>query len=168
MGLHPSASFAVVQLAATFSDPNAAMNAAIDIARTGAALGELGIGAIVVDADYNCIAARHDEVRSSRDPLRHAGVLALRDAAAIMESWRLLGCELVVTREPCALCAGAALSARLRRVIVGAVDLQFGCLGSRYNLGSDPRLNHEFEVSYMGSPELASSVYATSIGGSPL
>jgi tRNA(adenine34) deaminase len=151
-----------MQVAATFSSLTDAMETAIDLARVGAAAGELGIGAVVVNADLGFVAARHDEVRSSRDPLRHAAVLALRDAASVLKSWRLGGCYLVVTREPCSLCAGAALSSRLQSVVIAALDDQAGCIGSRYNFGADPRLNHEFEVTVGVLADAATEVYVAS------
>jgi tRNA(adenine34) deaminase len=152
-----------VQLAATFSTVETAMQAAIDLAIGGVASGELGIGAIVLDAENRCIGARHDEVRSSGDPLGHAAVLALKDAASTQGSWRLLDCQLIVTREPCALCAGAALSARVKRLVVADLDPLQGGAGSRYNFGSDPRLNHEFVLTTGVLAHAANAVYASSL-----
>ena len=139
------------------------MEAAVLTARRGADRGEFGIAALVLDAEYRCLAARCDEVRSSRDPTAHASVLALRDAARQCSTWRLVGAQLFVTREPCALCAGAAVSARLARVVVAAADEDAGCLGSRYNFGTDPRLNHEFAIRYGLSSSEADSVYLDSL-----
>lgn len=152
-----------MQLAATFFNAEAAMQAAIALAREGAAAGEFGIGAVVLNADNECIAARHDEVRSSGDPLRHAAVLAVRDAASALQSWRLVECQLVLTREPCALCAGAALSARVRSLVVADLDAQVGCSGSRYNFGADPRLNHEFQVTSGVLATAATAVFEASL-----
>jgi tRNA(adenine34) deaminase len=91
------------------------------------------------------------------DPTAHAEVLALRDAATTVGSWRLDGHVLVVTLEPCAMCAGAALNARIAMVAFGAPDPKAGALGSLYNLGADPRLNHEFAVAGgVRAPECAS------------
>lgn len=137
-----------MQFGTTFASIEDAMRLAIELAREGIASGEIGIGAVVLSPENECVAARHDEVNSGRDPTRHATVLALRDASRSAKSWRLLGYQLVVTREPCALCAGAALSSRLGRVVVAELDPAAGCLGSRYNFGADPRLNHEFELTY--------------------
>ena len=153
-----------MQVGTTFSSIAEAMQAAIDVARLGTSAGELGIAAVVVDADLSCIAARHDEVRSSGDPLSHAAVLALRDAAWTLEGWRLVGCRLLVTREPCALCAGAALSSRVQSVVIAALDERVGCVGSRYNFGSDPRLNHEFDVQVGLLANHASEIYQASLG----
>jgi tRNA(adenine34) deaminase len=135
-----------VEFAGPFLDDETAMDAALGQAEEALAAGDVAVGALVLDESGRVLAARHDEVRSSGDPTAHAAVLALRDAAAGQGSWRLLHSQLIVTREPCALCAGAALSARIARVVVGARDERHGCLGSRYHLGADPRLNHEFVV----------------------
>jgi tRNA(adenine34) deaminase len=136
-----------VAFAGPFADDETAMDAALAYAAAALDSGDVAIGALVLDESGRILAARHDEVRSCGDPTAHAATLALRDAAAALGSWRLLNTQLIVTREPCALCAGAALSARISRVVVGARDERHGCLGSRYQLGSDPRLNHEFAVS---------------------
>jgi tRNA(adenine34) deaminase len=122
------------------------MDEALRLARRGAELGELGIAAVVLDDNGTVVAGRFDEVRSSGDPTAHAVVLALRDASKVTGSWRLLGARLFVTREPCAMCAGAVLSARVARVVYAAADDLVGCLGSRYHFGVDPRLNHDFDV----------------------
>jgi tRNA(adenine34) deaminase len=129
-----------------FADDEAAMEAALELAADALDLGDVSVGALVLDDNGEVLAARHDEVRSGGDPTAHAAALALRDAAAAKGAWRLLGSVLVVTREPCAMCAGAALSARLGRVVVGARDERHGCLGSRYHFGADPRFNHEFDL----------------------
>ena len=135
-----------MEFAAPFLDDETAMDAALARAEEALADGDVAVGALVLDESGRVLAARHDEVRSGGDPTAHAAVLALRDAAARQGSWRLLHAQLIVTREPCALCAGAAVSARIARVVVGARDERHGCLGSRYHLGADPRLNHEFAV----------------------
>jgi tRNA(adenine34) deaminase len=90
------------------------------------------------------VARRHNERERSNDPTAHAEVLALRDAAAAVGSWRLTDATLVVTLEPCAMCAGAAVNARVGRVVFGARDLKAGAVVSLYGIGADPRLNHEF------------------------
>ena len=92
------------------------------------------------------VARRHNERERAADPTAHAEVLALRDAAAAVRSWRLDEHLLVVTLEPCAMCAGAAVNARIGEIAFGASDPKAGALGSLYNLASDPRLNHEFPV----------------------
>ncbi|HEY5272676.1 MAG TPA: nucleoside deaminase [Acidimicrobiales bacterium] len=142
-----SGSFLPVDFAGPFLDDETAMDEALLYAAKGLSSGDVAVGALVLDGSGRVLAARHDEVRSSGDPTAHAAALALRDTAAARGSWRLLNFQLIVTREPCALCAGAAVSARIGRAVVGARDERHGCLGSRYNLGADPRLNHEFDVS---------------------
>jgi tRNA(adenine34) deaminase len=141
-----SGSFIVVEPERRFVDDESAMELALAYASEALEVGDLAVAAVVLDADGRVLAARHDEVRSSKDPTAHASALALRDAAATRGSWRVLDAQLIVTREPCAFCAGAALAARVARVVVGARDEHHGCLGSRYQLGADPRLNHEFAV----------------------
>jgi tRNA(adenine34) deaminase len=118
---------------------------ALDEARAALAHDDVPIGAVVL-RDGEVIAARHNERELTGDPTAHAEVLALRDAAAAIGSWRLDGCTLVVTLEPCVMCAGAAHLARVDRVVYGAVDVKAGALGSLYNVGTDARLNHEFAV----------------------
>ena len=122
-----------------------AMEAALDEARAALAHGDVPIGAVVV-IDGAVIARRHNERELSGDPTAHAEVLALRDAAAAVGSWRLDDATLVVTLEPCAMCAGAAVNARVARVVFGARNMEAGACGSLLHLGTDPRLNHEFET----------------------
>ena len=123
------------------------MGQAIGEARAAAAHGDVPVGAVGVRLDDGTVlAARHNERELQRDPTAHAEVLALRDAAARLGSWHLAGCALIVTLEPCPMCAGAALAARLDVVAFGAPDPKAGALGSLYHLGVDPRLNHELAV----------------------
>jgi tRNA(adenine34) deaminase len=120
------------------------MGIALDEARTAAAEGEVPIGAAVLGPDGAIVARRHNEREASGDPTAHAEVLALRDAAAVLGEWRLLGCTLVVTLEPCPMCAGAAIASRVGAVVYGAPSMDSGSTGSLYHLGTDPRLNHQF------------------------
>jgi tRNA(adenine34) deaminase len=122
-----------------------AMEAALSEARAAATHGDVPIGAVVV-IDGEVVARRHNERELTGDPTAHAEVLALRDAAAVVGSWRLGGATLVVTLEPCAMCAGAAVNARVERVVFGARNMEAGACGSLLHLGVDPRLNHEFET----------------------
>ncbi|HUF83895.1 MAG TPA: nucleoside deaminase [Acidimicrobiia bacterium] len=108
--------------------------------------GDVPVGALVVDDSGVVLAQRHNERELASDPTAHAEVLALRDAAVARGSWRLDGCTLVVTLEPCPMCAGAAWASRLGAVAFGATDPSAGALGSLYHLGADPRLNHELLV----------------------
>lgn len=133
-----------------------AMGVALDEARAAAAHGDVPIGAVVVH-DGRILARRHNEREAAADPTAHAEILALRDAAkALGDGWRLAGATLVVTLEPCPMCAGAAIAARVGRVVYGAPDPKAGATGSLYNLCSDPRLNHEAEVVHgVGADESA-------------
>jgi len=123
------------------------MGIALEEARAAEEHGDVPIGAVVADVETGeVLARRHNERELAADPTAHAEVLALRDAAATRGSWRLEGCALVVTLEPCPMCGGASVAARLDTVIFGAADPKAGAMGSLYNLGADPRLNHELEV----------------------
>lgn len=119
---------------------------ALDEARAATHHGDVPVGAVVVGPGGGVIASRHNERELTSDPLAHAEVLALRDAAAALGTWRLDDCTLVVTLEPCVMCAGAAQQARIGRVVYGAMDPKAGALGSLYNIGADPRFHHEYEV----------------------
>ena len=128
------------------SDPEtAAMRLALSEAAAAADHDDVPVGAVVL-LDGEVIARRHNERELQGDPTAHAEVLALRDAAAARGSWRLDGATLVSTLEPCPMCAGAALAARLDRIVFGAADPKAGACGSLYNLAADPRLNHEMAV----------------------
>jgi tRNA(adenine34) deaminase len=118
-----------------------AMQLALDQAAAAAAHGDVPIGAVVV-RDGQVIAARHNERELTGDPTAHAEVLAIRDAANVVGHWRLLDCALFVTLEPCVMCAGALVNARVGRVVFGAVDPKAGAVVSLYQVCSDPRLNH--------------------------
>jgi tRNA(adenine34) deaminase len=122
-----------------------AMGAALDEAAAAAGHGDVPVGAVVLH-DGKLVARRHNERELANDPTAHAEVLALRDAAQQHGNWRLDGMTLVVTVEPCPMCAGALLASRIQRVVFGATDPKAGACGSLYNLGADPRLNHEVEV----------------------
>jgi tRNA(adenine34) deaminase len=123
------------------------MGLALDEARAALAHDDVPIGAVVARlADGEVLARRHNERERAGDPTAHAEILALRDAAGRVGRWRLDDCALIVTLEPCPMCAGAAVSARVALVAFGAADPKAGATGSLYNLGADPRLNHEFDV----------------------
>jgi len=108
---------------------------------------DVPVGAVVVRTDDGVVLARrHNERERTGDPTAHAELLALRDAAAATGTWRLERCALVVTLEPCPMCAGAAVAARLGLLVYGAADPKAGAVGSLYNLAADPRLNHEIDV----------------------
>ena len=118
---------------------------AIEEAKLAESHGDIPIGALVI-LEGDIISSRHNERELRNDPTAHAEVLAIQDAAKILRTSRLDGATLISTLEPCPMCAGAALSARISRVVFGAEDPKAGALGSLYQLGSDPRLNHEFSV----------------------
>jgi len=118
------------------------MRRALELASRCAEHGDVPIGAVVV-RDDQLIGAAGNERELRGDPTAHAEILAVRHAAAAAESWRLDGCTLYVTLEPCAMCAGAIVLARLDRVVFGAADPKAGFAGSLGNLVQDPRLNHE-------------------------
>lgn len=127
-------------------DDDTAMTAALVEAAAAPAHDDVPIGAVVV-LGGSIVARRHNERERTGDPTAHAEVLALRDAAAVLnDGWRLLDATVVVTVEPCAMCAGALLAARVRRLVFGAPDPKAGACGSLYNLCADPRLHHEIEV----------------------
>ena len=140
-------------------DDDALMEVALAEASDGAEAGEVPVGAVVAVGD-RIVARRHNERESLIDPTAHAELLALRDAAAEVGSWRLAGATLVVTLEPCPMCAGAAWAARLDRVVWGAPNPDAGALGSLYHLGADPRLNHEFELGHGVRAEECASLLA--------
>ena len=124
----------------------AAMRLALEEARRGAELGEVPVGAIVT-RDGAILGRDHNRRESEQDPLAHAEILVLRQAARSLGSWRLAGCTLFVTLEPCAMCAGALVNARVDRLVFGARDPKAGFCGSLGNLVSDERLNHRLAVS---------------------
>ena len=123
------------------------MGVALDEAREADEHGDVPIGAVVARVDTGVVVARrHNQRERDADPTAHAEILAVRDAARAAGSWRLDGSALVVTLEPCPMCAGAVIAARLGLVAFGAADPKAGALGSLYNLAADPRLNHEATV----------------------
>ncbi len=107
--------------------------------------GDVPVGAVAFVGE-RVVASRHNERELTGDPTAHAEILALADAAAELGSWRLTDVTLVVTLEPCPMCAGALVAARLGRLVFGATDPKAGACGSLYNLCADPRLNHEVPV----------------------
>jgi tRNA(adenine34) deaminase len=121
------------------------MDRAIDQARRAEALGDVPIGAVIV-RDGQVIAEAHNRRIIDADPTAHAEMLAIRAAAGAVGDWRLAGCSLVVTLEPCPMCAGAIVLARLDRVVYGAADPKAGAAETLYRLCDDPRLNHRAEV----------------------
>jgi tRNA(adenine34) deaminase len=121
------------------------MRLALELAAGAGAVGEVPVGAVVVRAG-EVIGRGANARESTKDPTAHAELVALRQASRVLGSWRLDDATLYVTLEPCPMCAGALVMARLRRLVFGASDPKAGSCGSLYNLCSDPRLNHEVDV----------------------
>jgi tRNA(adenine34) deaminase len=121
------------------------MKIALEEAREAAAGGEVPVGAAVVCED-GLLARAHNRTRELADPTAHAETLALREAAAKLGDWRLTGCTLYVTLEPCAMCAGAIVLSRVERLVIGAPDPKAGMCGSLGNLVQDERLNHRVPI----------------------
>ncbi|SMH45017.1 tRNA-adenosine deaminase [Rathayibacter oskolensis] len=122
------------------------MRSALEEARRAEEWGDVPVGAVVVDADGVVIGRGRNERELHRDPTAHAEIVALREAAAARADWQLNGCTLVVTLEPCPMCAGAILAARIERVVFGAWDEKAGAAGSVHDLLRDRRHNHVVEV----------------------
>jgi len=122
------------------------MREAIEEARRAASIGEVPVGAVVVSAQGEVLARAHNRRESDQDPTAHAELLAIREAARRTGSWRLEGTTLYVTLEPCAMCAGAIVLARIGRLVFGAPDPKAGFCGSLGDLVREPRLNHRLEV----------------------
>lgn len=125
---------------------DAAMLLALAEARGCAASGDVPVGAVVLDRDGEVVGRGRNERELTGDPTAHAEVLALRAAATAVGEWRLSGCTLVVTLEPCTMCAGALVLARVDRLVYGAVDPKAGAVGSLWDVARDRRLNHRVEV----------------------
>jgi tRNA(adenine34) deaminase len=132
-----------VTLPGPWHDP---MGAALDRAHEALSSGDVPIGAVVVDAAGTVLAVGHNVRERDADPTGHAELVALRAAAAARGQWRLDGCTLVVTLEPCTMCAGALVLARVDRLVFGAYDDKAGAVGSLWDVVRDRRLNHRPEV----------------------
>lgn len=124
-----------------------AMRVALEEAKLAAAKGDVPVGAVIL-LNGEIIAQRHNEREASNDPTAHAEVLALQDASRKLNSWRLSECTLVVTLEPCVMCAGATQSARIGRLVYGAANFEAGATATLYNVMSDPRLGHNPPVEH--------------------
>ncbi|MFI0480562.1 tRNA adenosine(34) deaminase TadA [Actinomadura sp. 9N215] len=122
------------------------MRLALRAARTAFDDGEIPVGAVVLDESGEVVGTGHNDRERSADPTGHAEIIAMRAAASSLGGWRLSGCTLVVTLEPCTMCAGASVQARLDRVVYGAVDPKAGAVGSLWDVVRDRRLNHRPEV----------------------
>ena len=127
-------------------DDLAAMRLALDEARDALAHGDVPVGAVVLSPEGEVVGRGHNQRELTADPTAHAEVRALREAASAAGAWRLDGHTLVVTLEPCAMCAGAVLAARIPRLVIGAWDERAGATGSRWDLVRDARLGAKVEV----------------------
>lgn len=127
------------------ADPDRFMQLAIDAAHRAEEEGDLPIGAVAVVAGQ-VVASAGNRRAIDRDPLGHAELIVIAETAAILSEWRLSKVTIVVTLEPCPMCAGAMWASRIGGLVFGAYDLKAGATGSLYHLGSDPRLNHEYPV----------------------
>lgn len=116
------------------------------MAREAADDGEVPVGALVIIDGAVVGTGRNRREKSFPDPTAHAEVIAIREAAAAVGQWRLNGATLYVTLEPCVMCGGALLQARVDRVVYGAMDMKAGAMGSLYNVACDPRLNHQIDL----------------------
>ena len=117
-----------------------------EAALSGPGRGEVPVGAIILDPAGAPLARAHNQRESDADPTAHAEIVAIRAAARTLGSWHLDGCTLVVTLEPCTMCAGAVVAARIARVVYGAADPKAGAAGSLWDVLRDRRLNHRAEV----------------------
>ena len=122
------------------------MGRALELARAAIVAGDVPVGAVVLDATGAIIGEGFNKRELTHDPTAHAEVLALREAASGTSSWRLDGCTLVVTLEPCLMCAGALLAARIPRLVIGAWDDKAGATGSRWDVVRDARIGSRVEV----------------------
>ena len=121
------------------------MREALAEARAAGAMGEVPIGAVIV-RNGEIIARGHNLTETQKDPTAHAEMNAIRTAARRLGGWRLPGCEMYVTCEPCSMCAGALVWCRMERLYIGAMDPKAGACGSVFNIAEEPRLNHRLEV----------------------
>ncbi len=145
-------------------DLDVVMGMALDEAVRAVSHADVPVGAVAV-ADGRVIASRHNEREKRGDPTAHAEILALADASAQLGTWRLSDVTLVVTLEPCPMCAGALIAGRVGQLVFGAPDPRAGACGSVYNLCADPRLNHELPVvAGVRAPE-ASALLASFFAG---
>lgn len=122
------------------------MRRALELARTAGSAGDVPVGAVVIGPDATVIGAAGNAREADDDPTAHAEIIAIRQASRALGTWRLHGCTLVVTLEPCAMCAGALVLARVDRLVFGALDPKAGAVGSLYDIPGDARLNHRPEV----------------------
>lgn len=121
------------------------MQAALEEAKIAGALGEVPIGAVIVK-DGKIISRGHNEVETSKDPTAHAEMIAIRRAAKKLGGWRLIGCNMFVTAEPCSMCAGAIVWSRIEKLYIGTMDPKSGACGSVFNIPQESKLNHFTDI----------------------
>lgn len=119
---------------------------AIEEAQLAGSIGEVPIGSVITDKDNNIISSGYNLREKNQDPTAHAEIIAIRRASEKLQSWRMDGTTLYVTLEPCAMCIGAIVLARISRLVFGARDTKAGAVYSVYNIGTDNKLNHSVEV----------------------
>ena len=119
---------------------------AIEQAQLAGSIGEVPIGAVITDQDNNLISSGHNLREQNQDPTAHAEIIAIRQASEKLQNWRMEGTTLYVTLEPCAMCIGAIVLARINRLVFGARDPKAGAIYSVFNIGTDDKLNHSVEV----------------------
>ncbi len=122
------------------------MREALVLADRAATLGEVPVGCVIVDANGHLLASSHNLRETESDATAHAEIVAIREASKKLGSWRLEGCTLFVTLEPCAMCAGALVNSRMMRVVWGCDDPKAGACATLYSIGQDTRLNHRFAM----------------------
>jgi tRNA(adenine34) deaminase len=122
------------------------MHVALNAARDAATIGEVPIGACIVDEDGDLLAVGHNLTITESDPTAHAEIVAIRRAAKRIENYRLVGTTVYSTIEPCAMCAGAIVTARVKRLVFGSRDERFGGIETHFRIGSGPELNHRIEI----------------------
>ncbi|SKC91781.1 tRNA adenosine(34) deaminase TadA [Maledivibacter halophilus] len=133
------------------------MKEALKEAKKAYNLREIPIGAVIVK-NNEIIARGHNLRETAKDPTAHAEIIAIRRASQVLGGWRLTGCDLYVTIEPCSMCAGAIVMARINRLFIGSMDPKGGAAGSLYNIVNDDRLNHKAEVIYNVLSDECSSI----------
>lgn len=124
---------------------NTYMSAALEEAKKAGEIGEIPIGAVIV-RDGKIVGRGHNRTETDKDPTAHAEMLAIRQAAENLGGWRLIGCQMYVTAEPCAMCAGAIVWSRIEKLFIGTTDPKAGACGSVFNIVQEPRLNHYVEI----------------------
>jgi tRNA(adenine34) deaminase len=122
------------------------MEKALDQARKGFRSGEVPVGAVIADSEGEIVARAHNQPILLNDPTAHAEIIVIKAAGKVFQNYRLINTTLIVTIEPCLMCMGAALNARIPRLVFGAFDPKTGAAGSLYNLANDSRLNHKIEL----------------------